>query len=79
MMIDYHSNDVDVEIILSHLLLNVCPGGIGDCLGVDFKCLELGQPKFETFKVRMDFWYLSEIIKIPFVTGFLHCSPTFLG
>jgi hypothetical protein len=78
-MIDYHSNDVDVKVLISHLFLNVRPGGVGDCLGVNFECLELGQPRLTTFKVRMDFWYLAEIIKVPFVTGFLHCSPGFVG
>lgn len=77
--IDYHGNDVDVEVVISHLLLNVRPGGVGDCLGVNFECLELGQPNLATFKVRMDFWYIAEIIKVPFVTSFLHCSPGFVG
>lgn len=40
--------------------------------------VELGQPKPETCKVRMDSWYLAEIVKIPFIASLLHCRPAFV-
>lgn len=53
-MIGYHSNDVDIEVIFAHFSLDISPSGVGNCLRVDFECLELGQPKLKTFKARMD-------------------------
>lgn len=38
-MIDYHSNDVDVEVIFTHFSLDISPSGVGNCLGVNLQCL----------------------------------------
>lgn len=40
-MIDYHSNDVNVEVIFAHFSLDISPSGVGNCLGVNLQCLHM--------------------------------------
>lgn len=74
-MSTHHSDEVNLKLFLTHLLLDIHKSGLGNRLGVNFEALlSLANPG-QTINTGLDTTNLTELFQIPLIAGLLKRSP----